>query len=243
METVYYIALGAAVSAFAGFLIRDSLNESIRYIQARRKSRTEWFDQTTDYLQRLVQAGTNLQASPEITEEKLQEIEKISKELPPHVRGAPRSLDADLEDELIQIGYISGWAANLIRDLREATTLSEIMDAQKNFKRRMNTDDIGFDELLESVPEEDLEKWNRQVPRVFNQIGLDMGEHMALVMEMLEEADDDIENPEDLPWEVADDRLDNETLDEIVTETLYSLISVILVEIPEEGMQRVEEAR
>lgn len=135
---------------------------------------------------------------------------------------------------------MSGWAANYIRDLDDATTLSELMDLQADFKRRMDADDLGFDDIVENVPDEDIGRWNQQVPQIFKQIDLDMGEQMALVMEMLEETDE-VENPEDFRWDVMDNALDEESLENIIAEVKYSLISVILVEIPEDAMRRIEE--
>lgn len=85
-EILLQLVVGAVLTAIAMFLLRDSLTGFVRYIRAKRKSEAEWFDQTVKYLQRLVQTGTNIQASSEISEEKLQEIEDTSKDFLPHVK-------------------------------------------------------------------------------------------------------------------------------------------------------------
>jgi len=240
MDGFIFAFIIASISALATVFFRDSIKAIFKHFWNKRQSKTEWIDESISYLQKVDQKGSNMQASSDVRIEKLDEIEQISEDFLAHVRTPPNNLDPDLKNELIQVGYLLGYAANFIRDIHSATSLNEIMDAEKEFKNRTRVENIAIDEMIEKLPESDISKWNQEIEWIFNEIDISFEEQFNLSMVVLEDVEREDEKISDLPWGKIDSALNEDTLDTLVTETENSFINVLLVKIPKETMESLE---
>lgn len=237
--------VAAVVTIGVGFFLRDIPGALIGKVRGRLASEDEWREQTRSYLQRLAQVGTMMQASEEIDDEKLDRIMEISEDFASHVSPQPSGIDDEQYWEASTIAYYSGPLAEMLRGLRDKSTVGEAIQIFADYRRRMRLENRDLDELFDSANEGDRDKVLSRLNETFIEVlggknSLDPGNQINLAMRLMQEVEggvDSVEDVEELPWEDIFEPVDDEVQERFIEGLIRDVISIYLIEIPEEAAE------